>query len=100
MFLVLNAKRYSFANDEGEKVEGTTLQYLDPEEVAQEVNRQGLEVMTISAPLDFFDQLHTLPGVYDLGFKQRPGKNGRPTLTVTSARFVDGVELAPVSGRV
>jgi hypothetical protein len=100
MFLVLNAKRYSFANDDGEKVEGTTLQYLDPEEIVQESNRQGLEVMTISAPLGFFDQLHTLPGAYDLSFKQRPGKNGRPTLTVTAASFVDGVELAPVSGRV
>jgi hypothetical protein len=99
MFLVLNAKRYSFANDDGEKVEGTTLQYLDPEETVQEANRQGLDVMTISAPLDFYEQLPALPGVYDLTFKQRPGKNGRPTLTVTSARFLESVSLAPELGR-
>jgi hypothetical protein len=99
MFLVLNAKRYSFSNDDGEKVEGTTLQYLDPEETVQEANRQGVEVMTISAPLDFYEQLQVLPGLYDLGFKQRPGKNGRPTLAVTSARFLESASLTPELGR-
>lgn len=93
MFLVLNAKRYSFNNDDGEKVEGTTLQYLDPSEEVQELNRRGAEVLTITAPVDFFDQLHTLPGIYDLAFKQRPGKNGRPTLVVTAARFLDSASL-------
>lgn len=93
MFLVLNAKRYSFANDEGEKVEGTTLQYLEPGELVAEENRRGAEVLTITAPVDFFDQLPTLPGIYDLNFRQRPGKNGRPTLAVTSARFLSGAEL-------
>lgn len=93
MFLVLNAKRYSFANDDGEKVEGTTLQYLEPAELVAEENRRGAEVMTITAPVEFYDQLPTLPGLYDLGFRQRPGKNGRPTLTVTSARFLAGAEL-------
>lgn len=93
MFLVLNAKRYSFKNDDGEQVEGTTLQYLEPGELVDESNRRGAEVLTITAPVDFFDQLPTLPGVYDLGFRQRPGKNGRPTLAVTSARFLSGAEL-------
>jgi hypothetical protein len=93
MFLVLNAKRYSFKNDDGEQIEGTTLQYLEPGELVAEVNRRGADVMTITAPVDFYDQLSTLPGVYDLGFKQRPGKNGRPTLTVTSARFLSAAEL-------
>jgi hypothetical protein len=96
MFLVLNAKRYSFKNDDGELVEGTTLQYLDPEEEVQEANRRGAEVLTITAPVDFFDQLHTLPGSYDLNFRQRPGKNGRPTLAVTSARFSESVNLGQI----
>ena len=94
MFLVLNAKRYSFANDDGEKAEGTTLQYLEPGELVAEENRRGAEVLTITAPVDFFDQLPTLPGLYDMHFRQRPGKNGRPTLTVTSARFLAAAELS------
>lgn len=93
MFLVLNAKRYSFANDDGEKVEGCTLQYLEPGELVQEENRRGAEVLTITAPLDFYSQLTMIPGLYDLNFRQRPGKNGRPTLTVTGAKFLSGVEL-------
>lgn len=101
MFLVLNAKRYSFANDDGEKVEGTTLQYLEPSEAVEEANRRGAEVMTITAPVDFYDQLPSLPGLYDLSFRQRPGKNGRPTLTVTSARLMSRVDLEgqPSDGR-
>jgi len=100
MFLVLNAKRYSFKNDDGEQVEGTTLQYVEPGELVEEENRRGAEVLTITAPVDFFGQLHTLPGLYDLAFRQRPGKNGRPTLTVTSARFLAGSELVSEVGRV
>lgn len=38
MFLVLNAKRYGFTNDDGERVEGTTLQYLEPGELVTEEN--------------------------------------------------------------
>ena len=90
---MLSAKRYNFTNDDGEKVAGTTLQYLDPVELVSEEARRGVEVLTISAPLELFDQLHTLPGSYDLGFRQRPGRNGRPTLTLTSAAFLEGVEL-------
>ena len=100
MFLVLNAKRYGFTNDDGERVEGTTLQYLEPGELVTEENRRGAEVLTISAPFDFYDQLTQVPGMYDLGFRQRPGKNGRPTLTVTSARYLAPSDLGSEVGRV
>lgn len=94
MFLVLSAKRYGFTNDDGERVEGTTLQYVEPDELVNEANRRGAEVLTISAPQDFYDQLPELPGLYDLAFKQRPGKNGRPTLAVTGAKLLGPVDLS------
>lgn len=85
-YLVLAAKRYNFKNDQGELVTGSTVQYLDLEGGASnEPNRRGFEPLTITSTLEAFDQFSALPGFYDLEFKQRPGKNGRPTLALTSA---------------
>lgn len=85
--IVLCARRYSFKDDGGKQVDGTTLSYLtgDKENGA---DRKGLEPLTISGDQRLFLDLQELPGVYELDFKQRPGKNGRPTLQVTSARFL------------
>lgn len=85
--LVLCARRYSFKDDGGRQVDGVTLSYLtgDREEGA---DRRGMEPLTISGDSRLYPELQELPGVYDLDFKQRPGKNGRPTLQVTSLRFL------------
>jgi hypothetical protein len=99
MYLVLSAKRYSFKNDDGDQVSGCTVQYLDLEGgVSNEQNRRGFEPLTITAAPEAFDQFTHLPGFYALDFRQRPGRNGRPTLALTDARLERAVTLtAPAS---
>ena len=95
--LVLCARRYSFKDDSQRQVDGVTLSYLtgDREEGA---DRRGMEPLTISGDQRLYMDLQELPGVYELDFKQRPGKNGRPTLQVTVMKFLGptllGQELA------
>ena len=95
--LVLCARRYSFKDEGGRQVDGVTLSYLtgDREDGS---DRRGMEPLTISGDQRLYSELQELPGVYELDFKQRPGKNGRPTLQVASVRFLGpsllGSELA------
>jgi hypothetical protein len=97
-YLVLSAKRYNFKNDEGEQVAGCTVQYLDLEGgISNEPNRRGFEPLTISSTVEAFDQFSALPGFYALDFKQRPGRNGRPTLALTSAKLERAVSLTAPS---
>ncbi|RYF50966.1 MAG: hypothetical protein EOO38_04380 [Cytophagaceae bacterium] len=92
--MILSARRYQFNDDKTNKVvEGVSLTYLTPD-VDQEPDRRGMSPLTISAPLDVWSSLGALPGVYKLDLKQRPGKNGRPTLTCVGAAFVSAVDLA------
>jgi hypothetical protein len=92
--LLLSARRYQFADDKtGRAVEGVSLTYVTAD-VEHEPDRLGMAPLTISAPFELWPSLGALPGVYQLDLKQRPGKNGRPTLTCVGARFVSPVDLA------
>ncbi len=96
--VLLSARRYQFTDDKGAPVQGVTLTYLTGD-VETTGDRRGLSPLTINAPVDVFSSLSVVPGVYGMEFKQRPGKNGRPTLQVTGVRFeaaLDGL-LAAVS---
>lgn len=84
--ILLSARRYDFNDDKGASVKGVTLQYLTGDTENTDTGR-GCSVFTITAPFDVWLALKTVPGVYDLDFKQRPGKGGRPTLQCVSANF-------------
>lgn len=94
--VLLSARRYDFNDDQGKRVEGVTIAYLTGD-VDNENDRRGAAPLTISAPSEVFSTLGPLPGVYDVDFKQRAGKNNRPTLMITGVKFktaLDGM-LAP-----
>lgn len=84
--ILLSARRYDFNDDKGKSVQGVTLQYLTGDTENTDTDR-GCSVFTITAPFDVWDALKTIPGVYDMDFKQRPGKGGRPTLQCVAANF-------------
>jgi hypothetical protein len=92
--IILSARQYDFNDkDTGRNVRGVTLNYLTAD-VEQEPERRGMPVLTISAAFELWPSLSVVPGVYELDLKQRPGKNGRPTLTCTGVTFIAPVDLA------
>ena len=96
MFLVLSARRYDFKNDSGERVAGATVHYLDLDGgPTNEEGRRGYEPLTITATKEAFESFTELPGVYDLDFRQKPGKNGRPTLVLTAVKMLQPINLTP-----
>ena len=90
--LILSARRYSFVDDQGKQVEGVKATYLTGDQ-ATGGDTRGVEPMSISAPLDTWGQLGELPGVYKMDFRQRPGKGGKPTLTLVGFEFVAPAKL-------
>lgn len=98
--LVLGARRYSFKDDDGSKVEGAKLHYLtldaseDPDP-----DRVGEIPFEVSAPLSLFPELSEAPAYYDVEFRQRPGRGGRPTLQVAGVSYQGPVSLGASHGR-
>ena len=82
--VVLGARSYSFEDAQGKLVSGVSVTYITGD-VENEADRKGAFPLTITGPLQLLAQFPTLPGVYDMDFKQRPGPKGKPTLQVVGA---------------
>lgn len=85
--VLLSARRYEFTDEKtGRPVEGVSLTYLTGE-VEKTDDQRGMFPLSITAPVESFAALQVVPGIYDMDFKQRPGKGGKPTLQCVSLRF-------------
>lgn len=96
--LVLGARRYSFSDDEGKRVEGATVHYLTLDSELGGItdhDQVGELPMQVRAPLAVFEDLREAPAYYDLDFRQRPGPRGRPTLQLAGLSYLDA---APIGG--
>lgn len=90
--LVLGARRYDFKDDGGARVEGVTLHYLTSDQDGGG-DQLGIIPLQVSAPPSVFHQMPEVPGRYDVDFRQRPGRGGKPTLTAVGLAFVGGVSF-------
>ncbi len=89
--LVLGARRYSFKSDDGDQVEGAKLHYLTLDAIEGEDagdDQRGEIPFEVSAPFTVFDQLGEVPAYYDVDFRQRPGRGGRPTLQAAGVSYM------------
>lgn len=84
--VLLSARRYDFAGSDGNQVVGMTLTYLTGD-VEESADNRGAAPMSITAPLALYSELGPLPGLYDMDFRQRPGKGGKPTLQCVGVKF-------------
>lgn len=94
--LVLSANKYKFTEDEtGREIEGLSVYYVPDEVPASDHIRRGLSVLKMSTSrLELWEAAAVLPGVYELDIQMRPGKNLRPTPTLTGLRYVKSANIA------
>ena len=90
--LVLGARRYDFKDDGGGRVEGVTLHYLTGDQDGGQ-DQKGTIPLQVSAPPSVFHQLQEVPGRYEVDFRQRPGRGGRPTLMASGLSYLGGVSF-------
>ena len=92
-FVVLHVRPYDFEAEDGRRLQGSTVTYLDLAMKGEEPER-GYAPLNLSVEPQVDRQLTAVPGLYDLDFRQRRGKNGKPTLVLAGARLVSAVEFS------
>jgi hypothetical protein len=96
--IIILARRYSFDSaTDGRHVEGVTLTYLTPDSAEPEdsQNVRGYTPFTVTAPIDSFESLQAVPGLYHLDMKQRPDSKGKPVLKCVGVKYVGEFSLFP-----
>ena len=73
-------------------MEGVTLHYLTSDQDGGQ-DQKGTIPLQVSAPPSVFHQLQEVPGRYEVEFRQRPGRGGKPTLTASGLAYLGGVSF-------
>ena len=90
-YLVLGIKGYDFTKDDGDRVAGVNVFYLDMMMGDYDSNVKGYMPLKTSCTPKVLEQLTVVPGFYDLDFRQKPGANGKASLVLANAEFVGNV---------
>jgi hypothetical protein len=96
-FLVLHVRPYDFDSDDGRRISGASVTYLELTNgpvPTQGPGELGVAPLTITTTVDAAQGIVQAPGIYDLRFTQRRGKAGRPVLVLADAQLVRQVQLS------
>lgn len=85
--LVLSVKSYDFKNDDGERVSGNKVSYIVNDKME---DIDGFAPMVVN--VESKNGLDVIPGIYDMNFSMRTGRNNKPELVVKSVSFVSEVK--------
>ena len=93
--LVLSASKWNFTDEKtGEMKKGVSLHYVSDyrEDTATEL---GFKPVKSGADDVVFDAVQKggVPGMYTINTRSKPGKDGKPTLTVVGAQFAKKIPL-------
>ncbi len=87
---MLHASRYDFKAESGERLTGCKVVLLAGEE-EKGADGRGLKPMTVSLPIEAFNDMVAVPGLYEFRHSIRAGRDGKPQAVISGLQF-----LAPV----
>lgn len=90
--IVTGIRPFNFVNDNGEKVEGVTVYYLDTHNENTEYGK-GHTALNLTLIGDHLGKFKELPAVYDMDFRQSRDNKGRPTLRLQDLEYVEPFSL-------
>lgn len=92
--VIFFASRYDFTDEKGTQRKGAKAKYFFPEKAEGE-NKEGVEYMESPMPFELFEALkhYTLPGVFEIDFRMKPGRDNKPEMALVKAQFKKKVEL-------
>lgn len=97
-YLVLHVRPYDFEADDGRRIAGASVTYLDLDSgatgPASARDELGYAPLTIAAPERVARDFSNVPGIYQLHFHHRRGKGGKPTLALGGATLERPADLA------
>lgn len=90
--IVIGTNPFDLVDNNGQRIQGVKVYYLDTD--PEEVNgAKGFFPLNLSIMGDHVSKFTSVPGIYDLDFKQKRDKTGKPTLSLRSAEFIEPVTL-------
>lgn len=91
-YMVLGARLYDFTNDKQQRFSGVKVTYVDlPENTSTSI---GYQPMVINGDAEMFPEFTEGAGIYDLDFRMRPDRQGKPALTLHSAKLFKKIDLS------
>ena len=95
--IVLSASTYDFKDDSGKALKGTTLHYvlasdLSPhEDPDPDRNFKGYRPVKATLPLDAYQKLDVVPGIYNLVLTIEAGSDGKIKTVPIDFAFISGI---------
>lgn len=98
-FILLFASYYSMKNDEGDRQEGITANYLIRTDLNPEIDSStgavGYRANKGAIPLSCRDKITQAPAIYHGTFVMKTGGDGRPVLAIQDLEFKSLISVAP-----
>lgn len=91
-YLVLHVRPFDFESEDGKQVQGSSVTYLDLSSSA-ESGEVGIPPLRMSVTQDVGRTFSHAPGIYNLDFRHRPGRGGKPVLVLVGAELQKRVSL-------
>lgn len=93
--IVIGTNPFDLVDDNGQRVQGVKVYYLDgdPEESN---GAKGFFPLNLSIMGDHVNDFPEVPGAYDLDFKQKRDKYGKPVLALRDVKFIKPVTLPAI----
>ncbi len=91
-YLVLHVRPFDFSGEDGRQISGSSITYVDLR-AEQEPGELGRPPLTISVTTQAASAFRQVPGLYELDFRQRRGKAGKPVLTLAGGELKQAVKF-------
>ena len=91
-YLVLHVRPYDFTTNDGKQLRGASVTYLDLSSPTER-GEVGHAPLTMSVGEELVSSFTQAPALYDLDFRHRRGKGGKPVLVLAGAKAIRPVNL-------
>lgn len=93
-YIVLSFKPYDFQNEQGDRVQGAKVSYLNRKPSVRE-GEFGYPplIVNITNP-EIIKSIKEVPAIYEMEFEQITGKNNKPELMLTSLEHETPVDFS------
>jgi hypothetical protein len=88
-----HSKPYDFENESKERLTGVKVTFINATP-SEQPGCKGFLPLQLSLDPSILDDLKELPGIYEVSYTMKPGKNNAPVATVSSFKFVKSFNIA------
>lgn len=88
-----HAKPYDFKTDEGTQLKGVKVSYIAFEALQGFDGARGHLPIQVNLDPIAVNDLKELPGIYEIGYAFKPGKNNKPEAVVNSLKLIKPLDF-------